>query len=270
MSQAQLKTEAPNRASFFDLYRFASKSECVLIVSGVILTAIAGIAVPLFILISADVFDSMADAHEETVSDAWIRNKIARGYSRSEVKELEAEQTNSDNSYYYDVTDTVQVMLIIGAMCFLACWAGLVLFVRVGLAQANYYRRAYLSALLKKPISYYEYNLPGSVCSSIDTECTRIEVATGEKLFVFIYTCLFVIFGLGFACYAQMQLTLICLLQLPIGAFGASINVKGIALQAQLKAEVNKKSGGFLEECLIVQPAAVLRRPLHAQLLSPH
>mmetsp|Transcript_6835 Transcript_6835/g.12370 ORF Transcript_6835/g.12370 Transcript_6835/m.12370 type:complete len:392 (+) Transcript_6835:81-1256(+) len=254
MSQSSTKTEPKPRAAFSALYRYATKSELLSITFSVGLAALAGIALPLFVFVTKDVYESMADAHEDSVSDAWIRNKVARGYSKSEVKELIAEHDNADNTYYWEVLETAQLMLVLGAFSFISCFVGLVLFVRTGVAQANYFREAYLEGLLKKPISYYEHNKPGSVCTSIDTECTKIELATGEKLFILIYSIFFVSFGLGFALFCHIQLALLNVIQTPIFIVGGLFVLKAVTKQAELRNESLKKSGGFVEECLIELP----------------
>mmetsp|Transcript_16988 Transcript_16988/g.30571 ORF Transcript_16988/g.30571 Transcript_16988/m.30571 type:complete len:511 (+) Transcript_16988:480-2012(+) len=150
-----------------------------------------------------------------------------------------------------DVLDIVKIMLVLGAVGMLAAWIGLMIFIRVGLSQANSYRRNYLESLLKKPITYYETNKPGSVCASLDLECTRIEVATGEKLFILIYTGCYIFMGFLLAGRAHLQLTLISLLQLPITGLGSVFIAKSMAKSAEKKQEVLKESGGLAEECFL-------------------
>mmetsp|Transcript_11325 Transcript_11325/g.22273 ORF Transcript_11325/g.22273 Transcript_11325/m.22273 type:complete len:126 (-) Transcript_11325:34-411(-) len=114
-----------------------------------------------------------------------------------------------------DVLDVVKIMLVLGAVGMMAAWIGLMIFIRVGLSQANSYRRSYLESLLRKPITYYEINKPGSVCASLDLECTRFEVATGEKLFILIYTGCYIFIGFLLASRAHLQFTLNALFETP-------------------------------------------------------
>jgi ABC-type multidrug transport system fused ATPase/permease subunit len=238
------------RAPLSKLYTYASKSDLAILAVSILCASIAGVAVPIYAQVQGELFDSMADAHDESVSDAWIRNKVARGYARDDIKDMIEDKLNSDNSFYWDTIDTVKIMLVLGFIGFSAAWIGLMMFVRVGLNQANGYRRHYLAALLNKPVKYYETNKPGSVCASLDNECHRIEVATGEKLFILIYTAFFISLGVLLAMWANLQLTALCLVQLPITGFGSICLAKAMGKTAERKQAVLKESGGLAEECL--------------------
>jgi ATP-binding cassette subfamily B (MDR/TAP) protein 1 len=240
------------RAPLSELYRYSSRLDKVMIVTSLVFAAFAGVCVPIYAQLQGELFDSMSDANNETISDAWIRNKISRGYTKDQVKAAIADKVNSDNSFYMDVLELVEVMLILGVVGFMAAWIGLMIFIRVGLSQANGYRRAYLAALLKKPISYYEKYSPANVCVSLDNECSRIEVATGEKLFILIYTFFFVVLGLFLSFYSHFQLSSIALfIQLPITGLGSVFLAKSMAKSAEKKQAVLKTSGSLAEECLL-------------------
>jgi ATP-binding cassette subfamily B (MDR/TAP) protein 1 len=245
------KTIEGERAPFLALYRYASKSDKAMLAVSMVFAAIAGVCLPIFAQIQGELLDSMSDTNDETISDAWIRNKIARGYSRSEIKDSIEDKLNSDNSFYDEVMDNVKIMLVLGFIGLMAAWIGLMIFIRVGLSQANSYRRAYLESLLKKPISYFERNTPANVCASLDNECTRIEAATGEKLFILIYTIFFITLGFFLAFRAHFQLTLIALLQLPITGLGSVLLSKTMANGADVRQRTMKESGGLAEECLL-------------------
>jgi ATP-binding cassette subfamily B (MDR/TAP) protein 1 len=247
----EAKPHMSESAPFLELYRYASKSDKAMIAVSMVFAAISGVCIPIYVQIQGELLDSMVDANDESISDAWIRNKIARGHSRSEIKDSMEDKRNSDNSFYYDVIDTVKIMLVLGFIGLMAAWIGLMFFIRVGLSQANSYRRAYLESLLKKPISYFEKHTPANVCVSLDNECNRIEVATGEKLFILIYTIFFITLGLILALYAHLQLTLIALLQLPITGLGSVILAKGMAKGADERQRILKESGGLAEECFL-------------------
>jgi ATP-binding cassette subfamily B (MDR/TAP) protein 1 len=249
--EAKTKTIEGKRAPFLQLYKYASALDKAMLAVSMAFAAIAGACLPISCQIEGELFGSMADANNETISDGWIRNRIARGYSKSEIKDSIEDKQNSDNSFYDDVMVNVRISLVLGFIGLMAAWIGLMIFIRVGLSQANSYRRAYLESLLKKPISYFEKNSPANVCASLDNECNRIEVATGEKLFILIYTLFYITLGLILALYAHLQLTLIALLQLPITGLGSVILGKAMAKGADVRQGILKDSGGLAEECFL-------------------
>lgn len=244
-----------HRAPILELFRFISFRDKVLLTIAFAFAATSGACLPLLIKAYSDNYESIADTRDNSASDAWIRNRIARGYSKSEVLEQAQERANSDKTFYWNVVETSQEMLIYGAITFLTSWVGLILFTRVGVSQAHAYRRAYLEALLKKPINYYETHNPGSISCSLDIECSRIEVATGEKMFILIFFTSFLIFGIAICLQASCQLTLMLFVQIPITGFGAFVYVKTSGKIAALRSELLGKSGGFAEECLIELPS---------------
>jgi ATP-binding cassette subfamily B (MDR/TAP) protein 1 len=239
------------RAPFIELYRYSSNLDKVLLAISCLFAAFSGVCIPLYSYFQALLLDSVSDANEDEVSDSWIRNKISRGYSREEVKAAMHDKENSDNDFYMEMLDTAKIMLVLGLVGFISACIGLMLLTRVGLSQANSYRRAYLGVLLKKPISYYEQNSPANVCVSLDNECTRIEAATGEKLFIFIYSCCFISFGFALAFYTHPQLALVGLLQVPITGLGGVFLAMAMGKTAGLNQQVLKESGGLAEECLL-------------------
>jgi ATP-binding cassette subfamily B (MDR/TAP) protein 1 len=239
------------QAPLTQLFRYASPWELVQFSLAVLCAAAAGVAIPIFCYNLGQVLESLTDASNNSVSDAWIRNKIARGHTRGELKDLLRTELSSENSFYMDVLETVEVMLVLGGASFLLAWAGLVLIIRVSLSQANGFRKAYLEALLKKPIDYYETNKPGSVCTSLDNECRSIEAATGEKLFILMYTAFYISSGLMLGAYYHLQLALVALSQVPITGSGSLLLANSMARLVNIKQTVLKESGGLAEETLL-------------------
>eukprot|EP00961_Rhodomonas_salina_P108864 1465104-Rhodomonas_salina.1 len=141
-------------------------------------------------------------------------------------------------------------MVILGSLCGVAAWIGDSLFRLSGLRQSGYWRKKYLSAVIRQDIGWYDTNNPNELSSRIAESTQMLEEGISDKLnllFRFLFQGLV---GIGVSFWYSWDMTLVLLALSPLVGFGTWFMTKATGEAEGLRASAYAKAGGVASETL--------------------
>ncbi|TGZ77818.1 abc transporter [Ascodesmis nigricans] len=143
------------KVTFFNLYRFASTLDLVLVFIGVVTNIISGAILPLMTIL----FGSLAQVFQD-----FALNKISPNHMQSEIDRF---------TLYF-------VYLAIGE--FVMCYVGTVTFIYTGEHVAQRIREEYLRAILRQNIGFFDKLGAGEITTRITADTNLIQEGISEKI----------------------------------------------------------------------------------------
>ena len=202
--QKEEEANALAPVGFIRLFRFATPSEIVLMIIGLILAAASGAAQPLMTLI----FGRLTTSFTEYA----IAVNEASQYGNSPA--VEAAIAQAKTQLKTDSGHNALYLLAIGIGMFLATWSYMFIWNYTGEVLSKRVRQNYLRAVLRQEIAYFDDLGAGEVATRIQTDCHLVQDGTSERVaLVMQYLATFVTgFALAFARGWRLALALSSLL----------------------------------------------------------
>ena len=213
------KDQEAKIASIKDVFRYASKTDYLLMVIGLFAT-ICHAVLPGFLALQM----------------GFIFNQV--------------DVTVAIDDFYEAEVNIAKLLFLLGIMALFIGIVAVTCYIRVGTDQSLQFRYHYFRALINKPLSYYDKKNAMQMAGSIDMECATIEQAAGEKIMVFFDAVFMFINSWFIAFYVSAQLGLLALVQLPIQMVAGKI-IEGSGMKAVFKLQAAyREAGGMSEEAL--------------------
>lgn len=147
--------EQEKTTSFFNLFRFASATDIILVATGVFFAAVHGVALPMFTLVMGGLVNIFRDFFNNEESSSSFRD-----------------QTGHLSLYF----------VYIGVGTLLATCLETTLLVHRGEIVANKYRKNFLQAVVHQNVAYFEKIGSGEISTRIINDTMSIQEAISEKL----------------------------------------------------------------------------------------
>lgn len=222
-SKGLLKSVAKDRvisASFSTMYQYATRKDFTVMSVGIIANVIFSCLPVVLVLKIGNVIDIM-------------------------------QQYRGDlDKFYEEERETAIIQFILGVITVALSWVAVATFIKLGNNQGVYWKNAYFSAVINRPMKWFDKHNPAELGSSIDMDCNSIEHALGEKIMMVMSSLIFFVACWILACFISLELTLIALCMLPF-QLGAAYVVEKASVQASIQSqEKYKVAGGIAEESL--------------------
>ncbi|OMJ81471.1 hypothetical protein SteCoe_18035 [Stentor coeruleus] len=215
----QGKQDAPVKASFLSLFKFAGPLDYFLMFTGTLGAVCMGIYQPVFFLFMANFLNGMGD-----------------------------EATHDD---FYNKSITVTYFMIIFGSVFMICgWIAVMSWVIIGARQGSHFRKKYFKAILNVDSEYLDKRAIAEIPTSITTDTLKIERAAGDKLVIIIFTASMILSSFIMGIIIGTQLAFVTLCFGPLIVFGLILLNNGTEQSAKAADTSYRKAGGIAEEAL--------------------
>jgi len=210
--------EYHRKVAFSELFKYTTGGEMVLIFIAVIAAMANGSALPVFTLFFKDLIDG--------------------GFSGGAA-------TNVDQ-----VEDTAFKFLWLSLGLFFCGTIATGLLLYVASTSGHRLRAAYLNAILRQDIAWFDTTRTGEITTSMERDCANVQAAIGEKIAIFVQN-LTTFFGglvIGFTQGWEMALVLMCSLPILAGA-GAWMAIN-LASLTTIGEKAYRGAGGVAEQAI--------------------
>ncbi len=223
---SNLHNERPKKAlvSFFQLFRYATTKEILLMCFACVFASIAGVGLPLFSLVFGNLTNSLAPP------------AIDSGFSSTNTSSNSSSSTPTHNPQIIDqASEYSSYFVYIGIGVCICNFISMGVFLNVSEKVSGRIRKAYFEALLKQEIGWFDVLNPNELASKVSIETYTIQQGIGDKIPTFLMAFCTIISGfiMGFA--RGWQLTLVLCGALPF------LSVAG-GLYAWVLTNIKKKT----------------------------
>ncbi|XP_060634550.2 bile salt export pump [Anolis sagrei] len=243
------------RVGFFQLFRFASSSEILMMVLGSICAILHGVAQPAMLLVFGLMTDAfiqydierqeLADPNKACVNNTivWINSSHHQNDSNASVScgllDIETEMTYFA-SYYAGIGCTVLVLGYL-QICF---W------VMSAARQTQQIRKAYFRKVMRMDIGWFDCTSVGELNTRISDDVNKINDAIADQVAIFIqrFTTFVGGFLLGFV--RGWKLTLVIIAVSPLLGIGAAFMGLTVAKMTGRELKAYAKAGAVADEVL--------------------
>ena len=206
--------------AFHRLFRFADTTDKILITCGVLAAIAVGGAMPAFSLL----WGNMTNAFQSSSDDPNLMVNTAKGVMFN--------------------------FLEIGAGVFIACWIMMACWMISGERQGIRCRKAYLDALLRQEIGWFDRIDQTQLSSKFSTETFSFQGAIGEKVGTFIKIIGTLVSGFVIAYIKGWQMALVVTAAIPAIGFTGFLYVTILKSKDSRTTANYNEAGGKAEEAL--------------------
>uniref|UniRef100_A0A8C8FDZ6 ATP-binding cassette sub-family B member 5 n=1 Tax=Oncorhynchus tshawytscha TaxID=74940 RepID=A0A8C8FDZ6_ONCTS len=233
------KKEPAKAVGFFQLFRYATGCEVLLMIIGLLCAALHGIALPLMCVVFGQMTDSFVQTNF-TVEEISALLNSTDGCIQIPGVDIEALMTR--HAYYF---------IGIGCAVFLLGTFQVMLFLLTATKQTKRIREKYFHAILHQQMSWFDTHQIGVLNVRLTDDINTINEGLGDKICVFVqFFCTFLSgFIIGFI--FGWKLTLVILAVSPLLAGSAAVWSKILATLTSKELSAYAKAGAVAEEILV-------------------
>uniref|UniRef100_A0A8C7LD30 ATP-binding cassette sub-family B member 5 n=1 Tax=Oncorhynchus kisutch TaxID=8019 RepID=A0A8C7LD30_ONCKI len=233
------KKEPAKAVGFFQLFRYATGCEVLLMIIGLLCAALHGIALPLMCVVFGQMTDSFVQSGQQhTLSIYYIINISSCKYNVAFIYDYKL----GGHAYYF---------IGIGCAVFLLGTFQVMLFLLTATKQTKRIREKYFHAILHQQMSWFDTHQIGVLNVRLTDDINTINEGLGDKICVFVqFFCTFLSgFIIGFI--FGWKLTLVILAVSPLLAGSAAVWSKILATLTSKELSAYAKAGAVAEEILV-------------------
>uniref|UniRef100_A0A672M1H4 ATP-binding cassette sub-family B member 5 n=1 Tax=Sinocyclocheilus grahami TaxID=75366 RepID=A0A672M1H4_SINGR len=230
------KKEPVKTVGFFQLFRYATCLEVLLMLIGLLCAGAHGVALPLMCVVFGEMTDSFV-LSGHTANLTGISNSTIKKHPS---KRIEAKMT--EHAYYF---------VAIGAAVLLLGTFQVMLFLLTAAKQTKRIREKYFHAILHQQMSWFDTHQIGELNIRLTDDINTINDGLGDKICVFVqFFCTFIAgFIIGFI--YGWKLTLVILAVSPLLAGSAAVWSIILATLTSKELSAYAKAGAVAEEILV-------------------
>uniref|UniRef100_A0A672LW30 ATP-binding cassette sub-family B member 5 n=1 Tax=Sinocyclocheilus grahami TaxID=75366 RepID=A0A672LW30_SINGR len=227
------KKEPVKTVGFFQLFRYATCLEVLLMLIGLLCAGAHGVALPLMCVVFGEMTDSFVlSGHTANLT----------GISNSTIKKHPSKPKMTEHAYYF---------VAIGAAVLLLGTFQVMLFLLTAAKQTKRIREKYFHAILHQQMSWFDTHQIGELNIRLTDDINTINDGLGDKICVFVqFFCTFIAgFIIGFI--YGWKLTLVILAVSPLLAGSAAVWSIILATLTSKELSAYAKAGAVAEEILV-------------------
>uniref|UniRef100_A0A674F4M2 Bile salt export pump n=1 Tax=Salmo trutta TaxID=8032 RepID=A0A674F4M2_SALTR len=238
------------RIGFFQLFRFATCRETLMMVGGSVCAFLHGSAQPLMLLVFGMLTDTfieydielqeLLDPRKECINNTiqW-KNQLNRENGLFMLLDIEYEMTNF--AYYY---------VAIGCAVFLLGYLQISLWVTSAARQIQIIRKTYFRKVMRMEIGWFDCNSTGELNTRMSDDINKINDAIADQVSIFIqrFTTFVCGFAMGFV--KGWKLTLVIIAASPLIGVGAALMALFVAKLTGQELQAYAKAGAVADEVL--------------------
>ncbi|XP_063789643.1 bile salt export pump-like [Pseudophryne corroboree] len=252
-AKSKKKKEKEIRVGFFQLFRYASTKDIIMMTIGAVCSLVHGSAQPLMLLVYGLMTDTfvafenanqvLRDKNKTCVNDtvSWINGsafEIANSTVRCGIN-LETEMTQF--AYYY---------IGIGAAVLVLSYFQISLWVIAAARQIQIIRKEYFRKIMRLDIGWFDCNSVGELNTRISDDINKINNAIADQVAVFIERISTFIFGFLIGFVGNWKLTLVIVAVSPLIGLGAALMGVAVARLTGRELKAYAKAGSVADEVL--------------------
>ncbi|XP_051721292.1 ATP-dependent translocase ABCB1 [Ctenopharyngodon idella] len=246
----QKKNEPVKAVGFFQLFRYATCPEVLLMLIGLVCAAAHGVALPLMCVVFGQMTDSFVMSGQQyNMTGNFTGNFTYSNFTSTNSStclagspEIGIEDKMTKHAYYF---------VAIGAAVLVLGTFQVMLFLLTAAKQTKRIREKYFHAILHQQMSWFDTHPIGELNIRLTDDINTINDGLGDKICVFIqFFCTFLTgFIIGFI--YGWKLTLVILAVSPLLAGSAAVWSKILATLTSKELSAYAKAGAVAEEILV-------------------
>ncbi|CAG9855747.1 unnamed protein product [Phyllotreta striolata] len=217
--------------SFIQMFRYATRSDKILIAIGLTCAVITGILQPLntilFGTLTGDIIEYAMNIRNDTMDKTVVQDNLIKSVS------------------FFALMNT-----LIGVGMLIFNYLSTVTFNYAAMKQTFRIRSEYLKAILNQDVAWYDLNQTGDFASRMSDDLYKFEDGIGEKVPVFLSFQVVFLTSLTIALVKGWELALICLTSLPATLIALGIVGLLTTKLAKKELEAYGAAGAIAEEAL--------------------
>ncbi|XP_030209850.1 bile salt export pump isoform X2 [Gadus morhua] len=267
--QAKNKAEQPAiRIGFFQLFRFASKRDVLMMVVGTLCAVLHGSAQPLMLLVFGMLTDTfidydielneLMDDRKECLNNTirWRQNLTAttqdwtNGSSAWELFKPLQNRTCGILDIEYEMTNFAYYYVGIGIAVFMLGYFQISLWVTSAARQVQIIRKLYFGRVMRMEIGWFDCNSVGELNTRMSDDINKINDAIADQVSIFIQRFTTFVCGFCMGFIGGWKLTLVILAASPLIGLGAGLMALSVARLTGMELQAYAKAGAVADEVL--------------------
>ncbi|KAM6945832.1 bile salt export pump [Aplochiton taeniatus] len=280
------KEVASIRIGFFQLFRFASCREVLMMIGGSVCAVLHGSAQPLMLLVFGMLTDTfidydvelteLSDPRKECVNNTiqWKHNATAEHHLNHSLSGLTWDGMNGSTwegvngsmwergnqsmperscgllDIEYEMTNFAYYYVAIGTAVFFLGYFQISLWVTSAARQIQIIRKMYFSKVMRMEIGWFDCNSVGELNTRMSDDINKINDAIADQVGIFLqrFTTFVCGFGMGFV--KGWKLTLVIIAASPLIGLGAALMALFVAKLTGQELQAYAKAGAVADEVL--------------------
>ena len=204
-------------AGFFELFRFASKKDKIMMVFAAILSSIQGLLLPGMMLIFGDFTENMTDAVDPDLAKENITNQAL-------------------------------IMIYLGIVVFVTSTIAIVLWTIAGKNQMVNMRSEYFHHVIMKNSSWYDKERPGKLASAYYEHLGMFVQVYGNKLHILFMVLAMIVSGFAVGFYKGWAMSLIVLAISPLMIIGLTLFMYFVGEASKVEKDAYSEAGELSDQ----------------------
>ncbi|EDV37529.1 uncharacterized protein Dana_GF13488 [Drosophila ananassae] len=215
--------EEIKQVGYFQIFRYATTSDRLLYVIGLLAAVATGLTTPANSLIFGNLANDMID-----FGGMVTGRKYRADDDMSNLLLDKVQQFSLQNTY-------------IGIVMLVCSYISITCFNYAAHSQILTIRSKFFRSILHQDMKWYDFNQSGEVASRMNEDLSKMEDGLAEKVVMFVHYLVSFVGALGLAFYKGWQLSLVCLTSLPLTFI--AMGLVSVATSRLAKKEVNVYAG---------------------------
>jgi len=252
---SEVKEDQPKSIPFSQLFRFASRSEKILVGIGILASIAGGCSMPVMIIL----FGQLADAFVTQAQNAPKNSTQLSGcFDQNNDFNIalptctfDAENLETDKEHFYaEIAKFGTGAAIIGLVNLVSSYLFVTCLNHAAEAQVFRIRTLFLKSVLRQDIGWYDVHQTGDFASRMADDLNKLQEGIGEKIGMFIFFMTIFSASLINAFIHGWELTLVIFSAMPVLIIAVSICARATAALTAKELNIYGKAGAIAEEVL--------------------
>ncbi|XP_075687226.1 bile salt export pump-like isoform X1 [Rhinoderma darwinii] len=247
------KKEKEIRVGFFQLFRYASCKDTIMMVVGAVCALVHGAAQPMMLFIYGLMTDTfiaydkegqlLQDKNKTCINDtiSWVNGTIFEMENSTVACGINIETEMTQFAYYY---------IAIGVIVLVISYFQIALWVVAAARQIQIIRKEYFRKIMRLDIGWFDCNSVGELNTRISDDINKINNAIADQVAIFIERISTFIFGFLIGFIGNWKLTLVIVAVSPLIGIGAALMALAVARLTGRELKAYAKAGSVADEVL--------------------
>uniref|UniRef100_A0A3P8PJK3 ATP-binding cassette, sub-family B (MDR/TAP), member 11a n=1 Tax=Astatotilapia calliptera TaxID=8154 RepID=A0A3P8PJK3_ASTCA len=252
--EEEKKKENALSVGYFQLFRFATWKDIVMMVVGSVCALVHGAASPLMLLVYGMMTNTFVD-YEREVQELKDPNKTCNNNTIYWVNDTVYE-TDENTTLYCGVDIEAQMTLFayyyvgIGFGVLIVSYFQIAFWVTAAAKQTQRIRKTYFRKVMRMEIGWFDCNSVGELNTRISDDINKINSAIADQVSIFIERISTFVFGFMVGFIGGWKLTLVVIAVSPLIGIGAGLMAMAVARLTGRELKAYAKAGAVADEVL--------------------
>lgn len=234
--------ERPAVGKLSELWRYADCCDRFIFWIGMIMAILSGVNLPIFALLFSEMIDILCIAFL-TPNSIPLHSNITN--STSGVEKMTEIMSGMDK-----MRDAGPVFAFLGIFGFISKLFKASLFKVSALRQYARFKQAYLDAVLRQDVSWFDNTNAGEIMARMTTDTTKIAEAMGDKVAILVEALGTFFFGIIVGFYISWELSLVILSLAPVMGILMAVVMKIVQKWMDYDPNADANAGGLSQQAI--------------------